>query len=280
MMQEKKNLKQFNSTGHFAPKHEGSTMAKAPVKKKTQLVIFNEIAPAEFIKGLEEKYPVGLYLDLDELEQRTFAKGEVKSLKEVIAKINRVRIDAKKAYGLEVDQMAGDLIQKIEKASVNITILLDEFKEKRKAELKKENDLLLQVQYEDDFTLALLMDEVESLRAEKAKRGAADALAKAEEEKQDDIKKQAKIQADRLVEVAEENRKRKAILDGIAERQKKEAEQAIVDARKNDVNHRREVNVRACEQLLFNVAGIHPDMAQAVVVAIVKGYVKDISINY
>lgn len=87
---------------------------------------------------LEEKYPDGLWLDMDDKEQRKFAKEQHKNVNDVLKRINRVRIDAKKAYGADIDAQAKELTERINKSAKPLMELVEAHKAERKIVLDAE----------------------------------------------------------------------------------------------------------------------------------------------
>jgi hypothetical protein len=135
-------------------------------------------------------------------------------------------------------------------------------------------------------------DRIRAEAAEKAKRDAAEAVARAEREKAeaDERARLAEARARREQEDAEAraiDERRKADereeQARIEERQRLEREQrAAADAasaRERDKDHRRAVNVAAMEDLVTN-AGLTPEQARAMVIAIAQKAVRNVSISY
>lgn len=105
----------------------------------------------------------------------------------------------------------------------------------------------------------------------RAERAEADAKAAAEKAQED--RHRAALEAQRRQDEAIEAERRR-----VAAAQAADA--AAAAKRAADQGHRREINRAAASDLVANVTGLTEDMARAVVIAIAKGDVRAISINY
>lgn len=101
----------------------------------------------QLCNDIESKFPEGIWLDMEDKEQRKIAKDGVKDVNEIIKKIDRARIDANKAYAEQVNETAEILKSKIMNSANAVIELVDEYekpiKEQQKAdrEAKKTQEL-------------------------------------------------------------------------------------------------------------------------------------------
>ncbi len=100
-----------------------------------------EFEPIEALcSELKEKYPEGLWLDMDDKEARKFAKDQAKNVNDIIKSISRVRIDNIKAYKADIDAKANELIHRISESAKPLLDIVDEHKKARQSELDTEKE--------------------------------------------------------------------------------------------------------------------------------------------
>ena len=92
---------------------------------------------------IESKLPEGIWLDLEDKEQRKIVKDGVKEINETIKQIERARIDANKNYAESVNATADEIKSRILNAGSSVIELLDDYekpiKEKQKADREAKN---------------------------------------------------------------------------------------------------------------------------------------------
>jgi len=157
------------------------------------IVIFDGITTNDALEQLKlesEKY-TGLYVDMNEPEQRKYVKEKAESINQLLKKLDRARIDTSKNYKLQVEAEAADIKERLEIANLPFTLLIDEHKAERKkildAEKARKQAILDAEQYELDHEMSLLMnktfefDREQEVKAakEESKRIEAEALKKA-----------------------------------------------------------------------------------------------------
>ena len=237
------------------------------------IAIFESITTEEAIKQFEaesEKYQ-GLYVEMDDKEQRKYVKDKAADIIALIKAVDRKRIDEKKRYGLLVEKQAKDITERLQNANLPFTLLIDEYKEERAkvlAEEKRVKELAaLKIQIEEDHEIALLMNKTfEFDRAEELK-------IKKEHEEQ--IRKQAvidaeidaKLQAEKAVQAEKERVAQQEAFERYEKRQ-----------REANIEHKRTINNKALSDLIE--LGLTENNAQAVIKAIAKNLISNITINY
>jgi hypothetical protein len=130
--------------------------------------LFRDITTEEALQHLEAEGLKlnGLYLDMEDKEQRKYVKNNAVLINELIKKVDRSRINQKKAFGLSVEAEAKAIIERLEAANLPFTLLIDEHKAKRAKILAdqkaKEDAAELLIQIEADHESAIMWDKVET----------------------------------------------------------------------------------------------------------------------
>ena len=226
------------------------------------IVLFGDITTASALADIEaeaEQYQ-GLYVDMNEGEQRKYVKGKASLITKLLGQVDRARIDLAKNFKLEVESEASRIKERLQKANEPFTLLLDEYNAERKRildlakEKKAQEELYIQIGLDHEF--ALLLDK--SYAADKA-------------------------EAERLEFEAIEKIKADAVEAGINEamaKAERDAKQVIIDQdiRLANVEHVRGVN-RAILAALMQ-AGISEEDAKTVVSLAAKGLAGKLTINY
>jgi len=188
-----------------------------------EVSIFNEITTNEILVDLEaeaKKYE-GLYVDMDNKEERKYVKDKAVLISSLLKTLDRARIDKSKDYKILVESEAANIKGRLEDANKPFTLLIDEHKEKRAKELAKikeiEDRKALAEQIEADHESAIMEDKVRTFEKAEAEKAAAE-LAEAQ-----------KAEVERLAKVAAELAAQELI--NKAELDKKEAEEAQTKAK-------------------------------------------------
>lgn len=233
------------------------------------IVLFEDVTTEDVVSGLEaesEKY-VGLYVEMEDPEQRKYVKDKASLINDMLKKLDRARIDKSKQYKAKVEAEAESIRTRLEKANEPFTLLIDEYKAERKKILdaQKARELAEEQakELERDHEMALLVNM--QWDSEKEQREAA-RLAERER-----IAEEARQQF-----IAEQNR---ALELEKIEKEKRAAIAAKIEQdRINNIEHRRAVNNNALADLL--ACGIDEESAKMAVKAIAANKVSNVTINY
>lgn len=214
-----------------------------------QITIFSEITTESALQQLEDasaKYD-GLYVDMENKEERKFVKDKAYDIQQLIKKLDRRRIDEAKEYKLKVEAEAAAIKRRLEDANAPFMILINQYKAERAkilaAEKAEREAKELAIKIEEDHEIALLMndkfdrdaeEEAEAKKEykERLKREAAEQARLEAEQKAKAESERVEYERHQAIE-REEAAKRQAAqadLDRIAaiERAKIEAEQAEI----------------------------------------------------
>jgi hypothetical protein len=135
------------------------------------IVLFKDITATENIEMLERegKKFEGLYVDMENKEERKYVKDNAALISTLLKKLDRARIDKARDYKTEVEKEAGEIRARLEAANLPFTLLIDEHKAKRAkilADQKAKDDAAeLLIQIEADHEHALMMDKVQTMEA-------------------------------------------------------------------------------------------------------------------
>lgn len=228
------------------------------------IVIFDGITTSDALEQLKlesEKY-TGLYVDMNEPEQRKYVKEKAESINQLLKKLDRARIDTSKNYKIQVEAEAADIKERLEIANLPFTLLIDEHKAERKkildAEKARKQAILDAEQYELDHEMALLMNKTFEFDREQE--------LKAQQERDDEIRRQATIDA-------EERAKSKAA-HAEAVKAKEEGDRLA------NIEQVRGVNNDVLHDLMQLDLFIEEDDAKKIVVALAKNKISHTTINY
>lgn len=226
------------------------------------IVIFKDLTTSDHIKELKleaEKY-TGLYVDMNEPEQRKYVKEKADNINQLLKKVDRKRIDAAKEYKILVEKEANSIVEDLKIANLPFTLLIDEYKAERKKilddEKARKQAIIDAEKLELDHEMALLInktyeyDKAESERIEKEKL----ALIKEEAEN-----------------AAAERQKQ---INKSIEQEKINAE----NARLTNLDHVREINNGILFVLLKN--GINEKDAKTFIRLAAKNEIPNLKINY
>ena len=165
-----------------------------------EVSIFNEITTNEILVDLEaeaKKYE-GLYVDMDNKEERKYVKDKAVLISSLLKTLDRARIDKSKDYKILVESEAANIKGRLEDANKPFTLLIDEHKEKRAKELAKikeiEDRKALAEQIEADHESAIMEDKVRTFEKAEAEK----ALAELAEERRIEAERQSKIDSDKM----------------------------------------------------------------------------------
>ena len=225
-----------------------------------QVQLFTDITTEQALEAIEKeaKSYEGLYVEMDDPEQRKYVKEKARVIGDILKKLDRARIDKSKDYKARVEQEAASIRKRLEEANKPFTLLIDEYAAERKKILdaqkaKREAEEAAR-QLEIDHEFALLMNI--QWDNDKEKREA----EKAAEVKR--IADEAKAQL-----IAEQQM--------AAEAEKAEKER---QARINDIEHRRAINSETLAQLM--TLGLSEDDSKALIRALANNALAHVTINY
>ena len=210
------------------------------------IVIFSEITTNDHLAQLKvesEKY-TGLYVDMEDKNQRKYVKDKAADIKILIAKIERRRIDTVAEYKINVEKEAASITEDLVIANLPFTLLIDEYAISRKKALDAEKEIkaatVLAEKKEADHEFALFMDDkfdndklqLERDRIEYEKELKAQAVKEANEQLEKE--KQEVIEREKSAKAAQAQ----AELDKEAAQKREElaAEQAIEQRKQDAIN--------------------------------------------
>ena len=128
------------------------------------IVLFQEITTEDALRQLElegEKY-TGLYVDMNDAEQRKYVKESATMIGGLLKKLDRSRIDQAKASKLSIETEAKSIRERLETANLPFTMLIDAYKHERAEILAKQkakdDAMALALQIETDHEYGLLMN--------------------------------------------------------------------------------------------------------------------------
>ena len=285
-----------------------------------KIVLFKNITQEEVLSELEEKAKKydGLYVDMEDKEQRKFVKDKASFISGLLKKIDRARIDMAQDYRLSVESEAGAIRQRLEDANAPFQLLIDKHKAERakilaneKADAEAEalakqlpidHDEALQMNELFDFKVKQAererLDREEKIRLEAEAKAKADAEVEAKEREdklaqekwqaeQDAINAEnARKQAEAQAKIDAENAEVKRLTDienaKQAEINRQEAEKLAIkkDEAKRQADQAHVTNVcKEAKETLMTSAGVDEQTAINVVKAIRSGFVKNVEIK-
>lgn len=228
-----------------------------------EISIFKELTTNEHINQLiaeSEKY-TGLYVDMEDAEQRKYVKDKAYDIQQLLKKVDRKRIDASKEYKSKVEAEAADIKERLEIANLPFTLLIDEHKAERKkildAEKARKQAILDAEQLELDHEMALLINKTFEIDRQQE--------IEAQKQRDDEL---AAIATERALE--QERQRQEQI---------KQDEINAENARLANKQHCAEFNNKALGDIAKH-CGLSLDQAKAVVTAIVKNQISNVTINY
>jgi len=193
-----------------------------------QVAIFDDLTTEQALIEIEAKSSEydGLYVDMDDKEQRKFVKDKSSLIGDLLKKLERARIDKSKEFKSQVESEAKEIKERLEAANKPFSALIDEYKEKRAKILAdkkaKEEAALLAIQIEEDHENAITLDKIRTFEIQ-------DAINQ-QKERDEQIAKEASAKAEAEKEAAEE-RAEQAERDAIlaVAKARRDAEQAELD---------------------------------------------------
>ena len=228
------------------------------------VTIFNQITTEESLLAIEEEAKTfdGLHLEMNDDSQRKFAKDSSKHIKSILKRLDRARIDLVSDYKSSVEEEAASISLRLEAANSPFTNLIDEWQAERdqinKEKKAREDAKNLAIEKERDHEFALLMDD--RVMADKREAEAAKVIY------EDNLKKEAAAKA--VLEASEKIAKAKRF-------------EAAEDARRlANTEHVRSVNNEAFDSLMEIRGIVDGDLAKAIITAIARNQIKNISIKY
>ena len=215
------------------------------------VTIFNDVTAETALSWFDEEAAKhqGLYVDMDDPEQRKYVKSSAATIKGVLKAVDVARIQKVKEFRASVESEADYIKGRLEVANEPFTLLLDDWEVERKRvldlakEKKRQEELYIQIGLDHEF--ALLLD----------KSHAAD---KAEAERLRDTEIELRI---------ESIKKEKAALEA------REHKERLANA-----EHVRGVNRTILVALMQ--AGIAEEDAKTVVTLAARGLAGTLTINY
>ena len=229
-----------------------------------EITIFKEITTEGVIKSIEEnskKYHEGFYADMDNLPERTLVKKSAADIGDIIKELKVSRIKITKANTAAVNKEHDAIVKRLELANKPFTDLIDEYNVKRKKVLADEKRVIelraAMLQKEDDHEMALLINKTFEYDKTEAIRINNEQLHT------------IKVEAER----AAEERQR------IYNEKIKQDEIKAEKARLANAEHCAAFNNKALGDIAKN-CNLSLDQAKAVVIAIVKNQISNITINY
>jgi hypothetical protein len=226
------------------------------------IVLFSSITTEKALRQLElegEKYE-GLYVDMNDKEQRKYVKDAAQFISDTLKKLDRARIDMAKVHKISIEAEAKAVRERLESANLPFTMLIDAHKHERAeilaAEKAKADAIGLAIQISGDHNEAILIDKVETY--EKAER------------EQARIDNEQRIASDAARKAVQQEKKRQEYEAQALEasRLQREADEAHV----SDVRRK----AKGC----LMAYGMSEDMAKTIVIAIHKGGIANVTINY
>ena len=197
------------------------------------IVIFKDLTTDEYIENLEseaKKY-TDLWVDMNDENERRFVKEQASIIAGAIKVIERGRIDKKKAFGVGVELEAKRITERLKKANIPFTKLIDDFTEARAVVLAKKKEIQdakdLAIQIEGDHESAITLDKMRTFEIEDAKRQQIERNEKIASE----ARKQAEIDAEIARVCAEESEKQLILSEAKAKRDAEKAEKDRIEAK-------------------------------------------------
>lgn len=151
-----------------------------------EIAIFESVVVESVLTELEEegKKYTGLYVDMDNAPERKYVKDKAALINTLKKKVERVRIDAAKAYKDEVEKQAKDIHERLDGANEPFQSLIDVYALERKAildaEKARKQAVLDAEQLLNEHEHALMMNQVWDLGVDKRKADKEKAAAEQE----------------------------------------------------------------------------------------------------
>jgi len=151
-----------------------------------ELAVFESVVIESVLNELEEegKKYTGLYVDMNNAPERKYVKDKAALIGTIKKKVERVRVDAAKAYKIEVEKQAAAIHERLDGANEPFQALIDIYTLERKVILdteKARKQLILDTEKllaEHDH--AIIMNQVWDLEIDKRKADKEKAAAEQE----------------------------------------------------------------------------------------------------
>ena len=226
------------------------------------VTIFKDVTAETALAWFDEEAEKhqGLYVDMDDPEQRKYVKTSAATIKGVLKAVDVARIQKVKEFRSSVESEANYIKGRLEASNEPFTLLLDDWEAERKRVLdlakdkKRQEELFIQIGLDHEY--ALLLD----------KSYLADKLASEKTQAQHDeaIRVDAAIRATQAAKNAQEATDRAIALDAANRLANKE--------------HVRGINRDILATLQNN--GVGEFEARALITLIAQGKINNITINY
>lgn len=218
-----------------------------------QIAIFEDLTTEQALVAIEKeaaKYD-GLYVEMSNDKERKFVKGQASNIGGLLKKLEVARIEKTKIYRVEVEAEATEIKERLVKANIPFTTLIDEYKEKCARKLADERAIQaakdLAVQIEEDHSDAITLDKMRTFETEDEIRQ--------QKERDEQIAKEASEQYERSKELAEERAEQaeqdKILAEAKAKRDAKQAEKDLAEAKEraevNRIEAERQHDIREAE---------------------------------
>ena len=169
------------------------------------VTIFNDVTAETALSWFDEEAEKhqGLYVDMDDPEQRKYVKSSAATIKGVLKAVDVARIQKVKEFRASVESEAAYIKGRLEVANEPFTLLLDDWEAERKRvldlakEKKRQEELYIQIGLDHEF--ALLLDK--SHAADKAEAERLQAISNermVEQARRDEIDREEKAKAERV----------------------------------------------------------------------------------
>ena len=229
----------------------------------TQVTLFMDVTTEDILIELEkasEKY-TGLHVDMENKEERKFVKDKAYDIQQLLAKLNRSRIDKSKAFKAEVEKEALNIKERLEIANLPFTLLIDAHKAERAQILAGEKAVIaakeLAIQIEVDHEDAIQYNKVHAFEKAEAVR------------LQNERDEQMKAEAAKLAVIAEQNKVK----------YEEEAKELAEAKRLSNQAHVTSIKT-AVKESLIQFAGLSEKDAINAVKAIVANKITHTTINF
>lgn len=193
-----------------------------------QIVLFKHLTTEENLLEIEkqaEKY-VGFHMEMEDKQQRKIVKDSASVINTMLKKIERARIDLNAERKKELEAECSAIVIRLKKANEPFTILIEDYKVKRSAQLseikKIEDEKDAALQFEEDHENAITLDKIRTFEAKE--------LIEEQKARDEKISKEASAKAEQEKEAAEERAEQAEKDTILAEaKAKRDAEQAEKD---------------------------------------------------
>ncbi len=233
------------------------------------LALFSDLTTDEKLAQLEvegEKYQ-GLYVDMEDKEQRKFVKDQASTISDLLKKLDRKRIDLSKDYKIKVEAEAKEIKARLEKANSPFTALIDEWNAERKRILDEEK----RIQAEKELAEQIEREHEEALQLNR--------LWDLESKERDlQREKDRQQQIEREKQIADQAAKQ-ALIDAENARQAQfQQEENARLKREADTEHKKQINNAILSVLVEN--GISQDDAKTMITLAVQNLLPNVKVVY